>query len=142
VAQEQAACLHQAAVLAASAGPFRHARANRRSTNCAIDQASFSDDVDSQLGHHQVNVRSRSGWYWRSRGVERLPRFRDSPRLHSSATLAPFRGISVVKQQTTLRRNTGDVLVTMIPAHIAPGVGVTRMELLGGVVIKAADIEH
>jgi hypothetical protein len=37
--QEQAACLHQAAALAAPARPSRHARANRRSTNCATDQA-------------------------------------------------------------------------------------------------------
>jgi hypothetical protein len=36
--QEQAACLHQTAALAASARPSHHARANRHSTNCAIDQ--------------------------------------------------------------------------------------------------------
>jgi len=49
---------------------------------------------------------------------------------------------SVVEQQTTLRRNAGDVLVTMMPADIARGIGVTRMEQLGRGVIKTADIEH
>jgi hypothetical protein len=49
---------------------------------------------------------------------------------------------SVVQQQTTLRRNAGNVLVTMMPADIARGIGVTRMEQLGRGVIKAADIEH
>jgi len=29
---------------------------------------------------------------------------------------------SVVEQQTTLRRNAGDVLITMMPADIAPGI--------------------
>jgi hypothetical protein len=49
---------------------------------------------------------------------------------------------SVVEQQTTLRRNAGDVLVAMMPADVARGIGVTRMEQLGRGVIKAADIEH
>jgi hypothetical protein len=49
---------------------------------------------------------------------------------------------SIVEQQTTLRRNAGDVLITMLPADIAPGIDVTRIELLGGAVIDAADIEY
>jgi len=49
---------------------------------------------------------------------------------------------SVVEQQTTQRRNAGDVLITMLPTDIAPGIDVTRIELLGGTVIDAADIEH
>ena len=49
---------------------------------------------------------------------------------------------SVVEQQTTLRRNAGDVLVTMVPADIAPGIDAARIELLGGAVIDAADVEH
>jgi len=49
---------------------------------------------------------------------------------------------SVVEQQTTLRRNAGDVPITMLPADIAPVIDVTRMELLGGASIDAADIEN
>jgi hypothetical protein len=49
---------------------------------------------------------------------------------------------SVVEQQTTLRRNAGDVLITMLPADIARIIDVTRIKLLGGVVIDAADIEN
>jgi hypothetical protein len=48
----------------------------------------------------------------------------------------------VVEEETTLRRNTGDVLIPMLPADIAPGIDVTRIELLGGAIIDAADIEH
>jgi hypothetical protein len=47
---------------------------------------------------------------------------------------------SVVERQTTLRRNAGDVHITMLPTDIAPGIEVARMELLGGAVIDAADI--
>jgi hypothetical protein len=50
--------------------------------------------------------------------------------------------LSVVEQQTTLRRNAGDVLIAMLPTDIAPGIEMARMELLGGAVIDAADIEH
>jgi len=49
---------------------------------------------------------------------------------------------SVVEQQTTLRRNAGDVLITMLPTDITPGIDATRMKLLDGAVIDAADIEH
>ena len=48
----------------------------------------------------------------------------------------------VVEEETTLRRNTGDVLIPMLPADIAPGIDVTRIELLGGAIIDATDIEH
>ena len=60
-------------------------------------------------------------------------------------TLPLWQGVvefSVVEEQTTLRRNASDVLVTMVPADITPGIDTTRMELLGGAVIHAADIEH
>jgi len=50
--------------------------------------------------------------------------------------------LSVIEQQTTLRRNAGDVLVTMVPVDIAPGIDAARTELLGGAVIDAADVEH
>ena len=50
--------------------------------------------------------------------------------------------LSVIEQQTTLRRNAGDVLVTMVPVDIAPGIDGARTELLGGAVIDAADVEH
>jgi hypothetical protein len=30
----------------------------------------------------------------------------------------------------------------MLPADIAPGIDVTRVKLLGGAIIDAADIEH
>jgi hypothetical protein len=49
---------------------------------------------------------------------------------------------SVVEQQTTLRRNAGDVPITMLPTDIARRIQVTCIELLGGAVIDAADIEH
>src|SRR5690242_6920189 len=49
---------------------------------------------------------------------------------------------SVVEQQTTLRRNASDVLITMLPADIARIIDVTRIKLLGGVVIDAADIKN
>jgi hypothetical protein len=45
-------------------------------------------------------------------------------------------------RETTLWRNAGDVLITMLPADIARIIDVTRIELLGGVVIDAADIER
>ena len=50
--------------------------------------------------------------------------------------------LSVIEQQTTLRRNAGDVLVTMVPVDIAPGIDAARPKLLGGAVIDAADVEH
>ena len=50
--------------------------------------------------------------------------------------------LCVVEQQTTLRRNARDVLVTMVPADIAPGIDATRVELLGGAIIVSAHIEH
>ena len=47
----------------------------------------------------------------------------------------------VVEQETPLRRNARDVLVAMVPADIAPGIDVTGLELLGGTVVEAADVE-
>jgi hypothetical protein len=32
--------------------------------------------------------------------------------------------------------------MTMLPTDIAPGIDVTRIELLSGIVIDATDIEH
>jgi hypothetical protein len=47
----------------------------------------------------------------------------------------------VVEQETLLRRNAGDILVAMVPADIASGIDVTGIDLLGGTVVEAADVE-
>ena len=46
--------------------------------------------------------------------------------------------LCVVEQQTTLWLYASDVLVTMVPADIAPGIDATRIELLGRAVMHAA----
>src|SRR6516165_7120028 len=69
-------------------------------------------------------------------------RFRGSERKYLLLLSHHIVEFGVVEQKTPLRRHAGDVLVTMAPADIAPGIDVTRIELLGGAIVNAADIGH
>jgi hypothetical protein len=110
-------------------------------------------DARSPIGNGFVKIAGRFSQQWGSYVFRIHALFDSSGRTEQCAIgiwlagLPPllWHGIvefSVVEQQTTLRRNAGDVLVTMVPADIAQGIEAARKELLGGAVIDAADVEH